>query len=204
MKGSSPQVTESAAEKQAATNAQNRWNERSEDGYLALEKADVAAANDDYTELFAGRNAADVARAERVAYAASGTPTATRLGEVGNAIGEATVLGKVDAANKALQLKDSRSVAALSRGNDLAGDALKLGDVASDMASSKSIQRLQNKIMVDNSRTDAILTAAGGAAQGHSMNKAGYRLGKGGITTPTTSDGKPGRSLGFSPFLQGL
>lgn len=202
MNGSAPKVKETTAEKQAALEAQERWNERSTMGLLDLERADVAEADDDYTELFAGINSADVARAERTAYANVETPTATRLGDVNRAIGEADVMSKVDASQKAAAFKDSRAVASLNRGNDLAASSLRLGDISADLASNAAIERVQNQIMVDNSRNEAVMTALGGAAQGYAMKKAGYTRDKTGFTAPTTSDGKKGRHLGWTPLLQ--
>lgn len=202
--GGAPKVEETTAEKQAAMSAQRRWNERQQMGYLDLEMADIADVDDDYTELFAGRNAADIARAERQAYASVATPTAARLGDVANTIGEATVLGRVDATRRAQEMRDSRGIAALSRGNDLASDALQLGDVTADIAGNQALQRVQNQIMVDNARNQAVMTALGGAAQGHAMRKAGYTVGREGFVAPTTSDGKGGQKLGWTPLLQGV
>lgn len=203
--GKTPKVQETAAERQAALGAQQRWNERVEDGYLNLERASIdSAMNDDYTELFAGRNSADVARAERQAYTAA-RPTARSLGTVANTIGEADVLGKTDAALTGLQLKDTTRLDALKRGNDLQNNALNIGDTQASMAGERALNKVQNQILVDNSKTQAMLDAAGGAIQGYSMKKAGYSLDKGGVRTPPSkTTGKAGRSLGWTPILQGL
>ena len=88
MGGKAPDQQETAAEKIAAQNASQRWSERVNDGYLDLEKRQIADSTRDMTSVIHGRASADVARQERAAYAAA-QPTEASLDQVGNTTGQA-------------------------------------------------------------------------------------------------------------------
>jgi hypothetical protein len=211
--GDAPKVKETPAEKIAASKASARWNERQQDGYLDLEVAQVADSERDYREFFAGRTSADIAKKELEANKGLGTATVQKLGDLSDTVREASAVGKTDAAIQAQAIKDNRRVASSKLGSDIAGAALQGFDTTAAMAGQRAVDKVQNKIIKNNARNQMVMDLASAAATGYGMKKAGYSVGKKGISGPETQvyDAKQGknvtqagRNYGWSPLLQGL
>lgn len=170
---STPKQKETAAEATAAKNAQARWSERMSDGYVDLEKRQIADSGRDMTTVIHGRSNADLARAERVANAAA-RPDAADIDAVGETVGQALTDSAVDSSRAGIQYKDSKRMNTVRIGNDMAVSTTNtLGDLAV-MANRRATEKLQNKIAISNSKMQAGMQAVGGAIQGHTLKKEGY------------------------------
>ena len=167
-------VQETAEEKQNAQHAQDRWNERQNDGYVDLEKQQVANSTRDYSHLYAARNSADTAVAENKAYRSAAVPTGNAFGEVANTVGRSTALGQSDALQAGLKQKDATQLNVIKQGNDMAASTTDILGNTADMAGKRAAAEMQDQMLVNNARTNAVMTAIGGAVQGRAMGKAGY------------------------------
>lgn len=171
--GKTPKQEETQAEKSAAQNAQARWAERQGDGYLDLEKRQIADSTRDMTSVIHGRANADLARGERQAYAAA-APTVAELDQVGNVTGEALASTATDSAKAGLQYSDAKRMNTVRIGNDMAtSTTASLGELAT-RANRTASEKLQNKVMVSNAKMQAGMKLLGGAVEGYNMHKAGY------------------------------
>ncbi len=172
-KGSAPAQKETAQEQIAAKNASARWSERINDGYLDLEKRQIADSTRDMTSVIHGRSNADVARAERVAYETA-TPDAASLDSVGNTVGEALGASAVDSSRAGLKYSDAKRMNTVRIGNNMAATTTStLGDIATQ-ANRTASEKLQNKILVNNAKMQAGMKALGGAIEGYNLKQAGY------------------------------
>ncbi len=208
-----PAQEETIAEQQEAAHALARWNERQEDGYVDLEKQQVAESTRDYTKLFSARNSADTAVAERAAYDSVGRPDAEQYGDVANTISRAVAIGTSDAASQAMQVKDAKQLNVIKTGNDMASSTTDILAKRAGLANQRAADEVQNQILVNNSRTNAVMTAVGGAIQGNAMRKEGYGFSvKDGLTRSKSSirgynadkDADPfqdDEKLGYTPII---
>lgn len=215
MGGDTPKQEETAAEKVSAENAAQRWSERVNDGYLDLEKRQIADSTRDMTQVIHGRANADLARQERVAYAAT-TPDAASMDQVGNTIGSALASTAVNSARAGFKYSDAKRMNTVRIGNNMAATSTSTLADMSTQANRSASEKVQNQIMVSNAKMQAGMTALGGAVQGHNMKKAGYGFSlKDGITrdksrTPGyTPDADPEPfqdkvSLGYGAFAKKL
>lgn len=218
-KGGSPKVKETLAEKQQAQQAVDRWNERKNDGYIALEQAQAAESGRDNTALFAGRTAADVAHAEKTAYGTAGHDSAS-YGRVANTLGGALATGATDAATAGLKYSDARKVSAIKMGNNIAGDVSTNLDSMASRASRRATEKVNNDVMINNAKFNAGMQVVGAGIQGNAMKNAGYSVDGSGVRAPTNikyaSDDPSsedfnkevsrsgGQSLGYGSFLSQL
>ena len=206
-------VEETAEEKQNAQHAQDRWNERQNDGYVDLEKKQVANSTRDYSGLYAARNSADTAVAEAKAYKSVPAPTGEAFGEVANTVGRSVVLGQSDALQAGLKQKDASQLNVIKQGNDMAATTTDILGNTADMAGKRAAAEMQDQMLVNNARTNAVMTAVGGAIQGHEMGKAGYKFSfKDGMTRDKSAikgydakrdplAGDPQEHLGYTPIF---
>lgn len=174
-KGGAPQQEETQAEKTAAQNASQRWSERINDGYLDLEKRQIADSTRDMTGVIHGRSNADVAHAEKVAYATA-LPDESSMNQVGNTVGKALASSAVDSSRAGQKNTDAKRLNTVRIGNNMAATTSStLGDLATQ-ANRNATEKLQNQILVNNSKVQAVMQAVGGAVQGYSMKNAGYNF----------------------------
>lgn len=211
--GSAPQVKETAAEKIAGIKAKSRWNERAQDGYLDLERKQVADSERDYREFFGSRASADVAAKELEANKTMGPATVQQLGDLSNTIRDASAAANRDSAVQAAAIKDNRRINSVRLGSDVAGSALQGFGSSAALAARRATDKVQNKIITTNARNQMIMDLAGAAVQGGAMRKAGYSVNSGGLTGPSkqvydpktgTNTAQPGTNHGWMPLLQGL
>ena len=188
----------SAQEKSQAKNAASRWNERIDDGYLRLEKQAVADARTDHSGVIGARSSADLAQQEaqglRQAVAAGGS--SGDISEFGNAVAAADSTREVDVAQQAQNLQDARMLDVAKVGQNVAGNAESGLRAASVLGASRASNELQNKVLEDNAKFSAKLSAASGFANGLGLRDQGYRLNTSGMQR-TNEKGLRGASLGL-------
>ena len=180
--------------------AVERFNQRVDDGLLDLERDVVDEADTDFSAFLGGRASADVAQSEIQALRTNTQTGATARGlnRVGNSVNRAANTAAVDAVGQARSLRDSRRIGAAKVGEDIALNTSQGLAESAKRASRQATSELQNDILRDNSRTQAILTAAGGAAQGAVARDQGFSLTGDGLVKkdPETGEIDEEQSLG--------
>jgi hypothetical protein len=188
----------SAQEVEQATNAAARWNERIDDGYLALEGEAIADARTDHSGVIGARSSADIAQQEaaglRQAVSAGGSNR--DVAELGNTVASAESTRKVDVAQQAQTLKDSRMLEVAKVGQDVAATTASGLRKSAILGSSRASNEVQNKVLTDNAKFNAKLSAASGMANGLALRNEGFRLNTEGMQR-TNETGLRGASLGL-------
>lgn len=181
--GKTPEQKISPEEIQYAQTAAARWNERIDDGFLEVEQQAVADAGMDHFNFIAGRNSAEMARAERVGYdqLRKGGGTANDLRDFGNTITAASTMSDVDSATRSQSLRDSRRLNVAKVGQDVALTASSGLANAAQQGNERALTTVQNKIAEGNAKVNAISDAVGGAVTGATLRADGYRLTKEGM-----------------------
>lgn len=182
--GKTPKQKISKQEVHQAQQATAKWNERIDDGYLALEKQGVKDASQDHSGVIGGRSSADLAIAERAGLrdAVAAGASNRDVTSLGNTIADAETTRRVDTDAQAMAMKDSRRVAMTGVGQDVAHTAGAGLRDAAQIGGARANNKVQNKIMVDNAKFGAVMDVVGGAASGAALRSEGFRMGKSGLS----------------------
>tara|TARA_B110000116_G_scaffold127809_1_gene110799 strand:+ start:7666 stop:8340 length:675 start_codon:yes stop_codon:yes gene_type:complete len=181
--GDAPEQEESKAERAQAESAVASWNERFDDGYVDLEKQAITDAGVDHASYLGGRASADIAEAERGAYAANLRDGATgfELQRTGNAVSDSITAANVSTEAEAQNLRTNALVTTAKTGRNVATTASQGLRSAATLGASRATNKVQNDILVSNAEASAKGAALQGAITGAGLRQEGYRFGKGGI-----------------------
>ncbi|MGH1374440.1 MAG: hypothetical protein ACRBBW_20555 [Cellvibrionaceae bacterium] len=187
-----PKQEVSEQEKLQSQQAAKQWNERIDDGYIQLEQDAIADAQLDHSGQISGQASGDVAVAEAEGLRSqirAGGPNSRGLSSIGDAVNTAVTTADVDSKSSAQTLKDTKMVGISKLGTDVALGASGALKTSAGLGASRALTEVNNKILVNNSKTAAMMTAAEGLGTGYMMKAQGYSIGKNGLTVPGKTQG---------------